>query len=69
MTKLEEMIIIAQNISYIEPTSTNIDEWTSIELLHKSIYICNQFPPLKIIYKSILSGYIKQFMKSNSVST
>ena len=83
MTKLEEMIIIAQNIPYIEPTSTNIDEWTSMELLHKSIhialqnniqiraglYICNQFPPLKIIYKSILSGYIKQFTISNSVST
>ena len=81
MTKLEEMIILAQNISYREPTSANIDEWTSIELIYKSIhialqnniqiraalYMCNQFPPLKFIYKSILSGYIKQFTNLNSV--
>ena len=83
MTKLEEMIILAQHISYREPTNTNIDEWTSMELIHKSIhialqnniqiraglYMCNQFPPLKLIYKSILSGYIKHFTNLNSVIT
>jgi|UniRef100_A0A6C0CXV8 hypothetical protein len=75
MAKLVELIIIAQNIPYIEPQSENMDEWTSDELVFKSIYIalnnpvqikaglhiCNQFPPLKLIYKSILNQYIKYF--------
>ena len=37
--KLEELIIVAQNIQYIEPSSTNIDEWTNDELVYKSIHI------------------------------
>jgi hypothetical protein len=75
MTKLEDLIIIAQNTPYIEPTIENIDEWSSEELLYKSInialhnviqikaalYICSIFPPIKLIYKSILNGYIKHF--------
>jgi hypothetical protein len=75
MTKLVELIIIAQNIPYIEPQSENMDHWSSDELVFKSIYIalnnpvqikaglhiCNQFPPLKLIYKSILNQYIKYF--------
>jgi len=75
MTKLVDMIVIAQNVPYYEPISQNIDEWTSDELLYKSINIslengiqiraalniCNTFPPLKIIYKSILSNYIKHY--------
>lgn len=75
MTKLPELIIIAQNITYIEPQLTNMDEWSSDELVFKSIYIalnnpvqikaglhiCNQFPPLKLIYKSILNQYIRYF--------
>ena len=75
MAKLVELIIIAQNIPYIEPQSENMDEWTSDELVFKSIYIalnnpvqikaglhiCNQFPPLKLIYKSILNQYIRYF--------
>jgi hypothetical protein len=79
MVKLEELITIAQNINYVEPASTNIDEWNNDELVYKSIqialhnvvqikaglYMCNMFPPLKLIYKSILSGYIKYFNKLN----
>ena len=75
MAKLVELIIIAQNIPYIEPQSENMDEWSSDELVFKSIYIalnnpvqikaglhiCNQFPPLKLIYKSILNQYIRYF--------
>jgi hypothetical protein len=75
MTKLAELIIIAQNIPYVDPTSTNMDEWSSDELVFKSIqialnnpvqikaglHICDQFPPLKLIYKSILNQYIKYF--------
>ena len=75
MAKLVELIIIAQNIPYIEPQSENMDDWSSDELVFKSIYIalnnpvqikaglhiCNQFPPLKLIYKSILNQYIKYF--------
>lgn len=75
MAKLLELIIIAQNIPYIEPQSENIDDWTSDELVFKSIYIalnnpvqikaglhiCNQFSPLKLIYKSILNQYIRYF--------
>ena len=73
MTKLEELMIIAQNIPYIEPSSQNSDEWSSDELIYKSIHIslhneiqiraglhmCNKFPPLKLVYKHILAGYIK----------
>jgi len=58
MTKLVDMIVIAQNVPYYEPISQNIDEWTSDELLYKSIKIslengiqiraalniCNTFP-------------------------
>lgn len=79
MTKLAELIIIAQNITYIEPNSTNMDEWSSDELVFKSIqialnnpvqikaglHICDQFPPLKLIYKSILNQYIKYFTQKN----
>lgn len=75
MTKLVDMIVIAQTVPYVEPISQNIDEWTSDELLFKSINIalengiqiraalniCNTFPPLKIIYKSILSKYITHY--------
>ena len=80
MTKLEELMIIAQNIPYIEPSSQNSDEWTSDELIYKSIHIslhneiqiraglhmCNKFPPLKLVYKHILSGYIKFFKDLNT---
>jgi len=75
MTKLVELIAIAENIPYIAPTNPNIDEWSSDELLYESIHIalvnrvqirsalniCNTFPPLKLIYKSILSRYIKYY--------
>ena len=75
MTKLVDMITIAYNIRYIAPSNPNVDEWTSDELLYKSIHIalvndiqirsalniCETFPPLKLIYKSILSKYIKYF--------
>ena len=75
MTKLVELIAIAENIPYTAPTNPNIDEWTSDELLYESIHIalvnrvqirsalhiCETFPPLKLIYKSILSRYIKYY--------
>lgn len=80
MTKLEELMIIAQNIPYIEPSSQNSDEWSSDELIYKSIHIsihndihvraglhmCNKFPPLKLVYKHILHGYIKFFNDLNT---
>lgn len=79
MTKLIELVIIAQNINYIEPQSTNSDEWSLDELTFKAIKmaldnplqikaglaICDQFPPLKLIYKSILNQYIKYYTKLN----
>jgi hypothetical protein len=81
MTKLEDLIVVAQNITYIEPINENIDEWSNDELLYKSIhialhniiqikaglYICNMFPPLKLIYKSILNGYIKHFKNLHKI--
>ena len=39
MTKLVELIAIAENIPYTAPTNPNIDEWTSDELLYESIHI------------------------------
>jgi hypothetical protein len=75
MAKLVDLIAIAQNIPYIVPSNQNVDDWNSDELLYESIHIalvngiqiraalniCNTFPPLKLIYKSILSRYIKHF--------
>jgi len=75
MTKLVDMIAFARTIQYIEPHNPNVDTWTSDELLYKSINIalvndiqirasvniCKSFPFLKIIYKTILSKYIKNF--------
>ena len=75
MTKLVEMIAMAENIPYIAPGNPNMDEWTSDEMLYESIHIalvnriqiktalnmCNNFPPLKLIGKSILTKYIKHF--------
>ena len=75
MTKLVELIAIAENIPYIALINPNIDDWTSDELLYESIHIalvnrvqirsalniCNTFPPLKLVYKSILTRYIKYF--------
>lgn len=80
MTKLVELILIAQNIPYVEPNSQTIDNWTSDELVFKSIHIalnnpvqikaglhiCDQFPPLKLVYKSILNQYIKYFSNLNA---
>ena len=80
MTKLVDMISIAYNIRYTAPSNPNVDEWTSDELLYKSIHIalvndiqirsalniCETFPPLKLIYKSILSKYIKYFTNLNT---
>ena len=81
MTTLNNLIIIAKNVQYIEPISKNIDDWNSDELVFKSIkialdndiqvkaglYICNQFPPLKIFYKSILNQYINYFKKQKYI--
>ena len=39
MTKLVDMIAFARNIRYIEPDNPNVDEWTSDDLLYKSIHI------------------------------
>jgi hypothetical protein len=75
MTKLVELIAIAEHIPYIAPNNPNFDQWSSDELLYESIHIalvngvqirsalniCSTFPPLKLIYKSILSRYIKHF--------
>ena len=83
MTKLVELIAIAENIPYIAPINPNIDDWTSDELLYESIHIalvnrvqirsalniCNTFPPLKLVYKSILTQYIKYFTDIYKMST
>ena len=75
MTKLVDMIALAYMVHYVAPSNPNVDEWTSDDLLYKSIHIalvndiqirsalniCEIFPPLKLIYKSILSRYIKYF--------
>ena len=77
MTKLVDMIAIAYTVPYIAPSNPNVNEWTSDELLYKSIHIalindiqiraalntCETFPPLKLIYKSILNKYINYFTK------
>lgn len=79
MVNLVEMIQHAQSIPYISPNSENIDNWTNEEVLYKSIeialhnqiqikaglYITSVFPPLKLIYKSILKQYINHFTKLN----
>ena len=54
MSKLVEMITIAERIPYIPPTNSNVDEWTNEEM-------CNTYPPLKLIGKNILRKYIKHF--------
>ena len=75
MTKLVDMIAFAYTVHYVAPSNPNVDEWTSDDLLYKSIHIalvndiqirsalniCDTFPPLKLIYKSILTKYIKHF--------
>jgi hypothetical protein len=80
MTKLVDLITISQNVPYTAPNSTNIEEWTPDELVFNSIYIAlnnaiqvkaglymaESFPPLKIIYKSILNKYIKYFTQLNN---
>jgi hypothetical protein len=77
--KLVELIAYAKTINYVEPSCENSDEWSHDELVFKSIkialdsdiqikaglHICNQFPPLKIIYKSILRQYINYFTSLN----
>lgn len=75
MSKLVELIAIAEKIPYIQPTNPNVNEWTNDEMLYESIHIglvhdiqiktglnmCNTFPPLKLIGKRILKKYIKHF--------
>ena len=76
MSKLVEMIAIAEKIPYIPPTNSNVDEWTKDEMLYESIHIglvnhiqvrtalnmCNTYPPLKLIGKSILRKYINHII-------
>jgi hypothetical protein len=71
---MEELLICAKNVNYIEPNK-DVKEWSIDELHLKSINvaldsyaqlqslinICNTFPPLKIFVKSQLRNYIKQF--------
>ena len=75
MTKLVDMIALAYTVHYVAPSNPNVDEWTSDDLLYKWIHIalvnaiqirsalniCDTFPPLKLIYKSNLTRYIKHF--------
>ena len=82
MTKLVDMIAFAYTVHYVAPSNPNADEWTSDELLYKSINIallnniqirtalniCETFPPLKLIYKSILTKYIKYFTRHSMES-
>jgi len=82
MTKLVDMIALAYTVHYVAPSNPNVDEWTSDDLLYKSIHIalvndiqirsalniCETFPPLKLIYKSILTKYIKHFTRHSMES-
>ncbi len=48
MSKLVEMIAIAEKIPYIPPTNSNVDKWTKDEMLYESIHISSVNPiPVK----------------------
>ena len=84
MTKLVDMIAFAYTVHYVAPSNPNVDEWTSDELLYKSINIalvndiqirsalniCETFPPLKLIYKEIwkYKEKLKAIERSNYLS-
>ena len=72
MTKLNELLLIAQNINYIEPTEPNDLKWSQDEVIFKSIhialqheiqiraglYITDLFPPLKITISVMINKKI-----------
>ena len=74
MSTLIELLRLAQHVEYYPPEG-HIDDWSYEEILHASIKdclnstpqlkaslsICNNFPPLKIFYKSNLKTYIKKY--------
>ena len=75
--KLEELIFLAKNISYILP-SKEYSQWDENEILFNSIYIglnhesqlhtlnslCKMFSPIKLIAKEKLKMYINNFLKN-----
>lgn len=73
---LIQLLGLAKEVNYFDSINEEND-WTDHEVIYKAINIsinspiqiraalimCNMFPPLKIIFKTIIRRYIKHYMQ------
>ena len=71
---LVQLLEFAKQVEYCDPINEEI-QWTDHEVIYKAINIsinspiqvraglimCDMFPPLKIIFKTIIRRYIKHY--------
>ena len=76
--KIEKLEVIAKNLTYIENRME--DEWDDDGYIHSSIHtllnnkilwktihiMMRMFPPVKLVYKMVLQGYIKRMSRLNN---
>ena len=71
---LVQLLELAKQVNYVDPNSEE-SQWNDHEVIYKAINLsinspiqvraalimCDMFPPLKIIFKTIIRRYIKHY--------
>ena len=77
--KLEELMLYAKNVNFKTDTTETISSWGQDKLFNSAISIvinndiltasalriCDMFPPLKILFKTTIRSYIKEYGEFN----
>lgn len=77
--KLEELMLYAKNVNFKTDTTDTIKSWEQNKLFNSAISIvinndiltasalriCDMFPPLKILFKTTIRSYIKEYGEFN----
>lgn len=76
--KIEKLEVIAKNLTYMENRPE--EEWDDNAYIHSSIHnvlhnrvlwktihiLMRMFPPVKLVYKMVIQGYIKKMSELNN---
>ena len=76
--KIEKLEVIAKNLTYMEDRPQ--EDWDDNAYIHSSIHtllndkvlwktihiIMRMFPPVKLVYKMVVQGYIKKMSELNN---
>lgn len=77
--KLEELMLYAKNVNFKTDTTDTLSSWEQNKLFNSAISIvinndiltasalriCDMFPPLKILFKTTIRSYIKEYGEFN----